>query len=124
MESGSRERQLVQRLRRRKLRHLERSRLYRGVFGFAGFALLAAGLAMLVLPGPGLLVAAIGLAMLALEFAWAEKTLLWAVRRFEGARGAPDGSRFGAAVRAVAFALVALALVAVVLVWDVPLLPV
>ncbi len=40
-----------------------------------GAALVAAGLAMLVLPGPGLLVVLAGLAVLATEFAWAQRTL-------------------------------------------------
>jgi hypothetical protein len=41
----------------------------------AGGTLLAGGAAMLVLPGPGLLVIAAGLAVLATEFAWAERRL-------------------------------------------------
>lgn len=49
--------------------------LPRALSATAGFALLGAGLAMLVLPGPGLLVLALGLAVLALEFAWAETLL-------------------------------------------------
>ena len=36
-----------------------------------GAALVAAGLAMLVLPGPGILVVAIGFAVLGTEYAWA-----------------------------------------------------
>jgi uncharacterized protein (TIGR02611 family) len=54
--------------------------LYRAGFAVAGFVVLAAGGVMLVLPGPGLLVTALGLAMLALEFRWAERLLLRAVR--------------------------------------------
>ncbi len=38
-----------------------------------GFLLLAVGAALLVLPGPGLLVIAAGIAVLALEFPWAER---------------------------------------------------
>jgi uncharacterized protein (TIGR02611 family) len=41
----------------------------------AGFALILAGLAMLVLPGPGVLVIIAGLAVLATEYAWAERAL-------------------------------------------------
>jgi hypothetical protein len=37
----------------------------------AGGAVLAAGLAMLVLPGPGILVIALGFAILGTEYAWA-----------------------------------------------------
>jgi uncharacterized protein (TIGR02611 family) len=40
-----------------------------------GVVLVAGGLAMLVLPGPGILVVIAGLAVLATEFAWAEHLL-------------------------------------------------
>jgi uncharacterized protein (TIGR02611 family) len=40
-----------------------------------GLALVAGGIALLVLPGPGLLVIIAGLAVLASEFAWAETML-------------------------------------------------
>ncbi|MEN9645316.1 MAG: hypothetical protein RL238_1985 [Actinomycetota bacterium] len=40
-----------------------------------GFAVLGAGLTMLVLPGPGLIVIILGLAILASEFVWAERAL-------------------------------------------------
>ncbi len=45
-----------------------------------GFALLGAGVLMLALPGPGWLTIALGLAMLATEFAWA-RNLLERLRR-------------------------------------------
>lgn len=76
---------LAVRLGERKERHASRSRLYRIGFAAAGLAVLAAGLAMLVLPGPGLLVTALALGMLALEFRWAERVLL------RGARLGGDG---------------------------------
>ena len=41
----------------------------------AGVAVVVAGVAMLVLPGPGLVVIILGLAILATEFAWAERAL-------------------------------------------------
>jgi uncharacterized protein (TIGR02611 family) len=41
----------------------------------AGGVLLIAGVAMLVLPGPGWLTIAAGLAILATEFAWARRLL-------------------------------------------------
>ena len=44
-------------------------------FALLGFTVVLLGIAMLVLPGPGLLVIAVGLGMLALEFAWAERVL-------------------------------------------------
>ena len=40
-----------------------------------GIAFVGAGLVMLVLPGPGILVSIVGLAILATEFAWAERML-------------------------------------------------
>lgn len=40
-----------------------------------GIVLVVGGLAMLVLPGPGILVVIAGLAVLATEFAWAEHLL-------------------------------------------------
>jgi uncharacterized protein (TIGR02611 family) len=41
----------------------------------AGFTLLIAGTAMLVLPGPGWVTIALGLALLAPDFAWARRAL-------------------------------------------------
>lgn len=40
-----------------------------------GAAVVAAGLAMLVLPGPGILVVALGFAILGTEYAWAAAAL-------------------------------------------------
>lgn len=40
-----------------------------------GFGLLALGIALIPLPGPGLLVCIAGLALLAKEFVWAERLL-------------------------------------------------
>jgi uncharacterized protein (TIGR02611 family) len=41
----------------------------------SGFALIIAGAAMLVLPGPGWVTIALGLALLAPDFAWARRAL-------------------------------------------------
>jgi len=49
-----------------------------------GLAVLLAGVAMLVLPGPGVLVIIVGLAILATEFQWAEKLLDRTVERAAG----------------------------------------
>ena len=38
-----------------------------------GFAVLAIGIAMIVLPGPAILVIPLGLSVLATEFVWAKK---------------------------------------------------
>jgi uncharacterized protein (TIGR02611 family) len=73
----------MERLRRQRERHRMRGRVYRITFVMAGFTVLATGIALLVLPGPGLLVIALGLAMLALEFAWAERWLERTLDRLE-----------------------------------------
>lgn len=46
-----------------------------------GFVLIAGGLVMLVLPGPGLLAIVAGLAVLATEYTWARRALDEAKRR-------------------------------------------
>ena len=56
------------------IRVILRSSKRAGVF-VLGIVLVAAGVAMLVLPGPGLLVIIAGMAILATEFAWAEHLL-------------------------------------------------
>jgi uncharacterized protein (TIGR02611 family) len=53
-----------------------------------GSTLVIAGLAMLALPGPGLLVVFAGLAVLATEFAWASAALSLARRKAAQAGGA------------------------------------
>jgi uncharacterized protein (TIGR02611 family) len=51
------------------------SKLTRWVRIVAGFALLALGVALLVLPGPGWLTIFAGLALLSVEFVWARSLL-------------------------------------------------
>jgi uncharacterized protein (TIGR02611 family) len=99
--------------------------VYRIAFAVAGFLVLALGVALIPLPGPGLLVIAVGLTMLALEFAWAERLLERTVDRLESAKDAAEkatpvqktlgvlvllGAGVGATVAAV--------------IWGVPFLPV
>lgn len=45
--------------------------------GVAGSAVLLAGLALIILPGPAILVIPVGLAILAREFPWAQTLLDW-----------------------------------------------
>lgn len=56
--------------------------------GLIGGTVLLVGLALLVLPGPAVLVIPAGLAVLALEFAWARR---WLDRVREVGRSAPGG---------------------------------
>jgi uncharacterized protein (TIGR02611 family) len=51
-----------------------------------GFGLVIGGIALLVLPGPGLLVVLAGLAVLATEYAWARHALDETKRRARGAK--------------------------------------
>jgi uncharacterized protein (TIGR02611 family) len=59
-----------------------------------GVALVAGGIALLVLPGPGLLVIIAGLAVLATEFAWAERLLDQAKDRAAKATEKAKGTLF------------------------------
>lgn len=50
-------------------------RLFRTLWLVAAFGVIAAGLAMAVLPGPAVVVIPLGLAMLAARFHWAQRLL-------------------------------------------------
>jgi Flp pilus assembly protein TadB len=54
----------------------------------AGFAVLLAGVAMLVLPGPGIVVIIAGLAILATEYVWAQRYLRIAKEKANQAKDA------------------------------------
>jgi uncharacterized protein (TIGR02611 family) len=69
----------------------------RGGIFLVGVALLVAGAAMLVLPGPGIAVILLGLVVLAREFAWARRVLDWVRRRFVQLRDQAQARRPGAA---------------------------
>jgi uncharacterized protein (TIGR02611 family) len=125
MEEAPRKRRLLEGVRERREKHLERSRIVRVVVAIFGFLVVLAGLAMLVLPGPGLLVIAIGLGILALEFVWAERLLERTVDKMEEAADTVKRSSPAQQALAVAFlALAAVGIVAATILWDVPLLPV
>lgn len=67
-ETQTKEREPVTRTRPVVVHHARRVAIF-----VAGVAVTAAGMAMLVLPGPGLLVIVAGLSILAIEFAWAAR---------------------------------------------------
>jgi uncharacterized protein (TIGR02611 family) len=69
-----------ERLRERRERHRRRPLVVRALVALGGLAILAAGLALLVLPGPGIPLVAVGLGLLALEFLWAEAALARVLR--------------------------------------------
>ena len=77
---------LIERLLERREQHQERHIAFRILWGFAGTLVLIGGLIMLVTPGPAFVLIPVGLAMLALEFEWAERLLERALIQAEKAR--------------------------------------
>jgi len=115
----------IERVRERRERHRERSRVVRAAVVLAGFVVVLVGVALIPLPGPGLLVVAVGLAVLALEFAWAERMLERTVNRMEQAtETVKRASRAQQILLGLLVALTAAAAVSAAYAWDVPLLPV
>jgi uncharacterized protein (TIGR02611 family) len=84
---------LLTSLEERRARHLERPKVIRLLVVLAGATVALAGVAMLVLPGPAFVVIPVGLALLALEFAWAERLLERAVDQAEKAKQKAGGLR-------------------------------
>jgi uncharacterized protein (TIGR02611 family) len=82
---------MVVKLRRRREAYLAKGAVYKAAWVIAGLVVLIAGLAMLLTPGPALVVIPIGLAMLSLQFAWAENLLEHALERAAGAGQAAKG---------------------------------
>jgi uncharacterized protein (TIGR02611 family) len=116
---------LVAKLHERREVHLQRSRIVRVLYVLVGFTVLLGGLAMLVLPGPAFLVIPIGLAILALEFTWAETMLERAIEQGERAKQkASDTTTMQKVLTGVALALGAAAVVAWGAVGDIPVAPV
>lgn len=86
-----------------------------------GIALLAVGLAMMVLPGPGILVIVAGLAVLATEYVWARSLLDRARSQAEKAQAAAVSSRWriaGTVLFAIGMLALGVAMLAVDL--DIP----
>jgi uncharacterized protein (TIGR02611 family) len=78
---------LVQKLQDRREAYADKGRVYRTLWVAAGVTVVAAGIAMVVFPGPAIVVIPIGLAMLSLEFCWAQRLL---DRALEGGLDAKD----------------------------------
>ena len=115
---------LVERMRAQREIHLNRPLYLRVLIAGAGFTLLVAGLAMLVLPGPALAVIPIALAILSLEFAWAGRALETALEKAEKAkRSAKETSRFQKIMVSVAIVLAVIAAIVASVLWEIPVVP-
>jgi uncharacterized protein (TIGR02611 family) len=124
-EHVQREPEMVRRLRARRQDHLRHGRLYRAASVVAGFLTLGAGVAMLVLPGPAFVVIPVGLAILSLEFTWAERLLEKALVQAHRAQvKAAQTTPAQRVLSALGVALAAAAFVAAAILWDIPVLPV
>ena len=126
MEDGERRARprLVEKLEARRATHRERHLLFRIGFGLVGVVILLAGLVMLVTPGPAFVLIPIGLAMLSMEFIWAERLLDKSLE--QAARAQQKAAQTTRTQRVLAGVATALALAAAglaILWWDIPLLP-
>ena len=114
-------------LEARKARHKQRAPAYRISFALVGGILVVAGivLSLPLVPGPGVALVAVGLAMLALEFDLAERLLRRVLERVERAQVAARAWRpWQRAVALVAVVAAAVGFIGAAVLWDVPLLPV
>ena len=103
---------LVQRLQQRREAHRERGVVYRVAWVTAALLVIAAGIVMIVFPGPALVVIPIGLTMLSLEFAWAQRLL---DRTLERGIDAKDMAKYASRRQKIAgLAAIACAVAAVV----------
>ena len=115
---------IVQRLEAQRARHRDRPLAVRGLYVAVGFTLLAAGVAMLILPGPAFVGIPVGLAVLSLEFAWAERLLHHALVLGEAAtRRAARTTTTERVITGLAAGLAVAAFVMWGLLGDIPLVP-
>jgi uncharacterized protein (TIGR02611 family) len=125
MESERRPRpKLIEKLEAQRATHRERGRLFRIGFGVVGALVLLGGVIMLVTPGPAFVLIPIGLAMLSLEFVWAEQLLERSLEQAQMAQEkAAQTTRTQRILAGIATVLGIAACVLAVLWWDIPLLP-
>ncbi len=115
---------LVERMRAQREVHANRPLYLRALIVIAGFTLLLAGLAMLVLPGPALAVIPVALAILSLEFAWAARWLETAIEQAEKAKqSAKETSRAQRIAVGIAIFLAVVAAVVASILWEIPIVP-
>jgi uncharacterized protein (TIGR02611 family) len=116
----------IQKLRERKERHKQRSKVFRIAWIIVGVVLVLVGmvLSLPLVPGPGFLLIFLGLAMLALEFDRVERLverLVYKVDQLE--ESAKKASPLQRALVIAAIVAGCAAFVAAALLWDLPVLP-
>jgi uncharacterized protein (TIGR02611 family) len=115
---------LIEKLEARRATHRERGRLFRIGFGIVGVLVLIGGLVMLVTPGPAFVLIPIGLAMLSLEFVWAERLL---EKSLEHAQIAQEKAAQTTRTQRILVGIATILAVAAVglawVWWDIPILP-
>jgi uncharacterized protein (TIGR02611 family) len=115
---------LVERMRAQREVHANRPLYLRVLIAAAGFTLLLAGVAMLVLPGPAFAVIPVALAILSLEFAWAGRALEKALEKAEQAKqSAKETTRFQKVMVGVAVGLAVAAAIFASIQWEIPIVP-
>jgi uncharacterized protein (TIGR02611 family) len=115
---------MIERLEARRETHRDRHLLFRIGFGAIGAVILVGGLVMLVTPGPAFVLIPIGLAMLSMEFIWAERLLDKSLEQAAKAQQkAAETTTLQRVLAGIATALAIAAALLAILWWDIPLLP-
>jgi len=97
----------------------------RAIYVLAGFTVLIFGIITLITPGPAFVIIPIGLAMLSLEFTWAEQLLEKAVQKGEQAKAkAAQTTRTQRVLTAIAVFCGCMAVLAWAMLGDIPIVPV
>lgn len=87
--------ELVRKLRRRRERYQRRGLAFRVAWVAVGLLIAAAGLVAIVTPGPAFVLIPIGLAMLSLEFEWAQRLLDYSLEKAVEAKERAESSSRG-----------------------------
>lgn len=102
---------------RRRLRaYRQLDRVYRSAVALVGLVVVAVGLLLVPLPGPGWLVVLFGLVVWASEFSWASRLRDWLLARLSAwtrwvhSRGWPTKALLGSTTAAIALGMAYLAL--------------
>jgi len=123
---GGRAAKMAEGLHERREHHQQRSKPQRAATVTFGFIVTAAGIVMTgPVPGPGAFVIPIGLAILALEFDWAERLLHRALAYADrvGDQASDLSTRAKVAIAVVVVVALA-AFIAAAIAYDIPVLPV